>query len=72
MANSRRWIESSRVYKLYDDIKNMKIVYIEAVLMDNGELINEGKSLGYADLARGTKMVFGEVVKFRKTVNIDK
>jgi len=25
----------------------MKIVYLEAVLMDNGELIHFGKSLGY-------------------------
>jgi hypothetical protein len=28
---------------------DLKIVYLEAVLMPNGELLHYGKSLGYAD-----------------------
>lgn len=43
----------------------MKIVYVEALLMDNGELLHMGKSLGYVS-ARQDELVENGACKMTK------
>ena len=38
-----------RTIKKYDSGDTFKVVYLEAVLMPNGELITEGQTIGFID-----------------------